>query len=147
MDYINLRPDQEINENGMVFDLGSLYEYFTKVEDPRAERGKQYPLPILLTLMVLAKLGGEDSPSGITDWVTMRKELLLELQVLGRLKTPCQMTYRRVLQDILSSEELETLLAQYHQQRLQEEPEIVMSLDGKTVRGTLRRGQRKVYIC
>jgi predicted transposase YbfD/YdcC len=141
MDYINLHPDQEINENGMVFELGSLYEYFTKVEDPRAERGKQYPLPILLTLMVLAKLGGEDHPSGITDWVRMRKELLMELRVLGRPKTPCHMTYRRVLQEIVSSEELEVLIAQYHQQRLQEEQEIVMSLDGKTVRGTIRQGE------
>lgn len=141
MDYINLRPEQEMNENGMVFDLGSLYEYFTKVEDPRAERGKQYPLPILLTLMVLAKLGGEDSPSGISDWVMLRKEVLMELQVLGRPKTPCHMTYRRVLQDIVSSSALEVLLAQYHQQRIQEEQEIVMSLDGKTVRGTIRRGE------
>lgn len=141
MDYINLRPKQEINENGMIFDLGSLYEYFTKVEDPRAKRGKQYALPILLTLMVLAKLGGEDSPSGMTDWVMLRKELLIELQVLGRAKTPCHMTYRRVLQDILSSEELEVLVARYHRQRLQEEQEIVMSLDGKTVRGTIGRGE------
>lgn len=143
MDYINLRPDQELNENGLVFDLGSLYEYFTKIEDPRDKRGKQYALPILLTLMVLAKLGGEDSPSGISDWVMLRKELLMELQVLGRAKTPCHMTYRRVLQEILSSEELEVLVARYHYQRLQEEQEIVMSLDGKTVRGTIRRGETR----
>ena len=141
MDYINLHPNQDCNENGLVFDLGSLYEYFTQVEDPRDPRGKQYPLPTLLTLIVLAKLGGEDSPSGITDWVLLRKDLLLELQVLGRSKAPCHMTYRRVLQEILSSEELERLLAQYHQQRLQEEQEIVMSLDGKTIRGTIRRGE------
>lgn len=143
MDYINLRTDQELNENGLVFDLGSLYEYFTKIEDPRDKRGKQYALPILLTLMVLAKLGGEDSPSGISDWVMLRKELLMELQVLGRAKTPCHMTYRRVLQEILSSEELEVLVARYHCQRLQEEQEIVMSLDGKTVRGTIRRGETR----
>lgn len=141
MDYINLRCDQELNENGMVFDLGSLYEYFTKVDDPRDERGKQYALPILLTLMVLAKLGGEDSPSGISDWVMLRKELLMELQVLSRSKAPCHMTYRRVLQEIVASEELELLIAQYHQQRLQEEQEIVLSLDGKTVRGTIRHGE------
>ena len=143
MDYINLRSDQELNENGMVFELGSLYAYFTKVEDPRDRRGRQYALPILLTLMVLAKLGGEDSPSGITDWVMLRKELLMEMQVLERAKTPCHMTYRRVLQDILSPEELEDLVARYHRQRLQEEQEIVISLDGKTVRGTIQRGETR----
>jgi predicted transposase YbfD/YdcC len=141
MDYNNLRPDQELNENGLVFDLGSLYEYFTKIEDPRDSRGKQYALPILLTLMMLAKLGGEDSPSGISDWVMLRKELLLELHVLGRAKTPCHMTYRRVLQDIVSAAELEILVARYHHQRLQEEQEIVISLDGKTVRGTIQQGE------
>jgi predicted transposase YbfD/YdcC len=65
----------------------------------------------------------------------------MELQVLGRAKTPCHMTYRRVLQDIVSAAELEILVACYHRQRLQEEQEIVISLDGKTVRGTLRRGE------
>lgn len=141
MDYINLRRDQELNETGLVFDLGSLYEYFTKIEDPRDRRGRQYALPILLTLMVLAKLGGEDSPSGITDWVMLRKDLLMELQVLGRAKTPCHMTYRRVLQDIVSAADLEILVARYHRQRLREEQEIVISLDGKTVRGTIQRGE------
>jgi predicted transposase YbfD/YdcC len=141
MDYINLRSDQEFNENGLVFELGSLYAYFTQVEDPRDKRGRQYALPNLLTLMVLAKLGGEDSPSGITDWVMLRKELLMEMQVLERAKTPCHMTYRRVLQDILSPEELEDLVTRYHRQRLQEEQEIVISLDGKTVRGTIQRGE------
>jgi predicted transposase YbfD/YdcC len=96
-----------------------------------------------LTLIVLAKLGGEDSPSGMSDWVLLRKELLMELQVLSKAKTPCHMTYRRVLQDILSSQALEGLLAEYHQQRLEAEQEIVMSLDGKTVRGSIRRGERQ----
>lgn len=141
MEYINLRYDQELNENGLVFDLGSLYEYFTKIKDPRDKRGKQYALATLLTLIVLAQLGGEDSPSGMSNWVMRRKELLMELQVLGRAKTPCHMTYRHVLQEILSAEELERLLAQDHQQRLEEEQEIVMSLDGKTVHGTIRRGE------
>ena len=41
MDTINLLPSQEVNENGLVFDLGSLYDYLTKVEDLRGERGRQ----------------------------------------------------------------------------------------------------------
>jgi len=141
MDYINLGSDQELNENGLVFELDSLYAYFTKVEDPRDRRGRQYALPILLTLMVLAKLCGEDSPSGISDWVILRKELLMEMQALERAKTPYHMTYRRVLQDILSPDGLEELVACYHRQHLREEQEIVISLDGKTVRGTIRRGE------
>lgn len=143
MNYINLLARQDLNENGLIFDLGSLYEYLTKVEDPRDERGKQYSLPILLTLMVLAKLGGEDRPSGITDWVAMRKDLLMELNVLGRAKTPCHMTYRRVLQEIVAPQKFEALIGEYHQQCLKEEQEIVLSMDGKTLRGTIRRGETR----
>ncbi len=143
MDYINLLPHQDLSETGMVFDLDSLYEYLLKVEDPRDERGKQYSLATLLTLMVLAKLGGEDKPSGITDWVAGRKELLMELNVLGRAKTPCHMTYRRVLQEIVASQKFEALIGKYHQRRLKEEQEIVLSMDGKTLRGTIRCGEMR----
>lgn len=143
MDYNNLLPDQEVDENGLVFDLESLYAYLAQVEDPRDRRGKQYALATLLVLMLLAKFGGEDTPSGITDWVAGRKELLTELKVLRRAKVPCHMTYRRVLQDILASEELEALMSKYHQLRLQEEQEIVLSMDGKALRGTIRRGETR----
>ena len=115
MDYNNLLPHQEVDENGLVFELESLYAYLAKVKDPRDKRGKQYSLVTLLVLMVLAKLGGEDTPTGITDWVTGRRELLMELKVLNRAKAPCHMTYRRVLQEILDSVKLEVLMREYHQ--------------------------------
>jgi predicted transposase YbfD/YdcC len=91
--------------------------------------------------MLLAKLGGEDKPSGITDWIAERKEQLVALKVLKRDKTPCHMTYRRVLQEIVDAQELEALISQYHQQRLKEEPEIVLTMDGKTLRGTIPFGE------
>lgn len=143
MDYNHLLPHQEVDENGLVFELDSLDAYLTKVEDPRDRRGKQYVLATLLVLMLLAKLGGEDTPSGITDWVAGRKETLKKLKVLRRAKTPCHMTYRRVLQNILNSDELEALMRKYHQLRLQEEQEIVLSMDGKALRGTIRRGETR----
>lgn len=146
MDYIhvlNVRGGQDHNENGLIFDLGSLYDYLTKVEDPRDERGKQYSLPILLSLRVLAKLGGEDSPSGIPDWIAMRKGLLMELNVLGRAKTPCHLTYRRVLQEMVAPQKFEALIGEYHQQRLKKEEELVVSMDGKTLRGTIQRGETR----
>jgi predicted transposase YbfD/YdcC len=143
MDYNNLLPHQEVDENGLVFELESLYAYLAKVKDPRDKRGKQYSLVTLLVLMVLAKLGGEDTPTGITDWVTGRRELLMELKVLNRAKAPCHMTYRRVLQETLDSVKLEVLMREYHQSRLQKEQEIVLSMDGKALRGTIRRGETR----
>jgi hypothetical protein len=113
MDYSNLTCDQDIDENGLVFDLGSLYDFLKKVPDPRKQKGKRYSLAALLVMMLLAKLGGEDKPSGITDWVAERAEQLRHMKILVRDKPPCHMTYRRVLQEVVNVEEFEALIGQY----------------------------------
>jgi hypothetical protein len=141
MDYSNQKPQQEMNEYGLIYNLGSLYDYFAGIEDTRSNHGKQYPLRMLLTWMLLAKLGGEDKPSGIAEWIAHRNEIWVEYQLTGKEKTPSHMTYRRVLQDILSVEEFEGVMKKYHGQRLKQEKGIVLSLNGKTVRGTIRAGE------
>jgi predicted transposase YbfD/YdcC len=141
MDYTQLSPDEEIDKNGLVFDIGSLYEFFMRVPDVRGDNGKRYRLVTLLVLMVLAKLGGEDKPSGITDWVAGRKKQLVELKILDRDAVPCHMTYRRVLQENVDAQEFDGLISQYHQQRLKVEQEIVLTMDGKTLRGTIPFGE------
>jgi len=141
MDYTNLAPNQDVDENGLVFDVDSLYAFLAKVRDTRKHKGKRYSLVSLLILMLLAKLGGEDKPSGITDWVAERKDQLIALKVLQRDQAPCHMTYRRVLQEIMDAQEFDTLIGQYHQQRLDEEQEIVLTMDGKTLRGTIPSGE------
>jgi predicted transposase YbfD/YdcC len=141
MDYTNLKASQEANEYGLIYDLGSLYDYLSQIEDPRSKYGKQYELTVLLIWMLLAKLGGQDKPSGMAEWITQRKELWVEYKLTGKTKTPSHMTYRRVLQDILSVEEFEGLMESYHQQRLKMGQEVVFCMDGKTVRGTIPPGE------
>jgi predicted transposase YbfD/YdcC len=141
MDYTNLTPNQDVDENGVVFDLGSLYAYLQKIPDTRQPQGRRYSLVTLLVVMLLAKLGGEDKPSGICQWVAERIEPLMNLQILRREKAPCHMTYRRVLQEIVDAEALDGLIREYHQQRLQTEQAIVLTMDGKTLRGTIPRGE------
>jgi predicted transposase YbfD/YdcC len=141
MDYINLQPNQEIDENGLVFDIGSLYMYFQQAKDMRKAKGKQYPLAMLLLLMTLAKLGGEDNPSGIADWVANRVEQLCALKVLPKTKVPCHMTYRRVLQDAIEPDEFEQLTRDFHKSRLKDSLEIVLSMDGKALKGTIPNGE------
>lgn len=141
MDYTNLRPNQDVDENGLVYEVGSLYAYFQSVNDTRKPKGKLYPLPLLLILMMLAKLGGEDKPSGIADWIAHRISQLNEMKVLGKKRAPSHMTYRRVLAEIVKPEEFERLMQEYHQMRLKDELEMVFSMDGKTVRGTIPRGE------
>ena len=141
MDYTNLTCDQDIDENGLVFNLGSLYDFLKKVPDPRKQKGKRYSLAALLVMMLLAKLGGEDKPSGITDWVAERAEQLRHMKILVRDKPPCHMTYRRVLQEVVNVEEFEALIGQYHRQRLKEEQGLILTMDGKTLRGTIPFGE------
>jgi len=141
MDYTNLLPNQDVDENGLVYEVSSLYAHFQRVKDTRKPKGKLYPLPLLLTLMMMAKLGGEDKPSGIAEWIAHRIEQLIEMKILSKKRVPSHMTYRRVLSDTLQPEEFERLIQEYHQRQLKDGLEMVLSMDGKTVRGTIPSGE------
>lgn len=143
MDYTELEPQQEAYRTGIIYDLKSLFALLLRVTDPRHARGKQYPLELLLVLILLAKLCGENTPSGIADWVAYRIEALVAMKVLLTNKAPCHMTYWWVLQLILSPDEVERLLSEYHQSCLKTGTELVFSLDGKTVRGTIPSGETR----
>jgi hypothetical protein len=57
---------------GNLFEIGSLYDRFRSMKDNRKARGKRYELTMILVLIVLAKLSGEDKPSGIAEWAQIR---------------------------------------------------------------------------
>lgn len=143
MDYTELGRNQDEHVNGIIYDVNSLFSILTKVIDNRKAKGKRYLLEILLVLIILAKLCGENSISGITDWVANRVDLLVEMKILPKPIAPCHMTYRRIMQYVVSPEEFERLLSEYHQSCLKEGTEIVFSMDGKTVRGTIPQGDTR----
>ena len=143
MDYTNLARQQDVTQTGLVFEIGSLYAYFQRVNDTRKPKGKRYPMVVLLLLMLLAKLSGEDTPSGMADWVAHRIEVLFEMKILPRKQTPSHMTYRRVLQDTLQPEEFERLISEFQQSRYEAGQEIVFSMDGKTLKGTIPGGEMR----
>ena len=47
----------------------SLYAVLQGVKDQRARRGQRYEAALVLTLILLAKLAGEQSLRGIAQWV------------------------------------------------------------------------------
>ena len=61
---------------GVEFEVNRLYEPLLKIGDKRKARGKGYRLATVLTLSVLAKLGGADTPEGLAGWVKDRWEEL-----------------------------------------------------------------------
>jgi predicted transposase YbfD/YdcC len=140
MEYNTLAPWQEISENGIVYSLGSLYDRFQQISDPRKAKGKRYSLLTLLLLIFLAKLCGKDTPVQIADWAKNEASELARLLGLKREWMPHHNTYRRVFQYILSEAEFERLMEAYHQERLEAEGE-VLAVDGKALRGTRQGGE------
>lgn len=67
MDSSTVQGWQEISENGVVYDLGSLYGRIEKIVDPRKAHGKRYRLTTLIMIILLAKMCGKDSPLEIAD--------------------------------------------------------------------------------
>ena len=142
MEYSTLKPWQEISETGIVYTLGSLYDQFQQMTDPRKRQGKQYSLLTLLTLIFLAKLCGKDNPVEIADWAKNEAGELAQLLGLKSSRMPHHNTYRRVFQYIIDKDEFEKLLQEYHQQQAAADGE-VLSMDGKALRGTRIPGQER----
>jgi predicted transposase YbfD/YdcC len=141
MEYSTLEPWQEISETGIVYSLGSLYDHFQRIQDPRKAKGKRYSLVTLLVLIFLAKLSGKDKPVEIADWAQNKADELAQLLGLKRSWMPHHNTYRRVFQEIVSQEEFERLLEEYHRQT--EGDGEVLAMDGKALRGTRMAGQER----
>ena len=140
MDSITLQANENCTEGGLIYDLASLYAYLEKVIDPRKRKGIRYPLATLLVLVLLAKLGGQDHPAGIAEWVKHREAGLIEWLKLKRKQVPHHCTYRRVLQ-ALEPEWFEQVMGEYQRSRQPGDREIVISMDGKTLRGTMVKDQ------
>lgn len=135
MEYSTHEPWQEISETGIVYALGSLYDRFQRISDPRKAKGKRYSLVTLLVLIFLAKLCNQDTPVAIADWAKNHAEELAKLMKLPRSWMPHHNTYRRVFAEIISEIEFEQLMQKYHQQWTAETGD-TLAIDGKTLRGT-----------
>ena len=74
------------------------YAAFEKITDGRCKRGIRYPVALILTLIVLAKLMGEPKLSGVSQWVRLRGTWLNEVLHLQRTRWPAASTYTYVLE-------------------------------------------------
>lgn len=140
MEYSTLEAWQGESENGIIYKMGSLYNRFEQISDPRKPQGKRYRLIDLLVLIFLAKLSGQDKPLEIADWAKNHADELMKILKLKRNWMPHHNTYRRVFQDVISEAEFKTMMESYHQQ---EESGEVLGMDGKALRGTRIPGQER----
>lgn len=125
------------SNTGQVIDLGGLYQRFGGLSDKRKAKGKRYALATILLGMFLAKLCGEDKPSGIAEWVALRGSWIAQILGLKRKSMPSHHTYRRILTDILDAEEFEALAREHHRHCGEAGYQVVVSMDGKKLRGTI----------
>ena len=125
------------NPDMMVFDVDSLGERLRTLTDKRHRRGIRYRLDVLLVLLVLAKLGGADQPSAIGDWLRSRSKALRVALRLPLPRLPHPNTFRRIMDEVVSPEELETTFSAFVQTLPGVGQSVLIALDGKTVRGTI----------
>lgn len=127
------------------FSISQRAKHLALLPDLRKRRGVRYPLAMLLTIAVLAKLVGQSRREPIADWARQRAVELATLFGRERATMPHQTTWSRVLGEAVDVDALEHALARCFQaqQRRAEVPargSIVLAIDGKTVRGTIPAG-------
>ena len=134
-------PQNEGNAKpkGMIFDISSLYAYLLRLHDRRKHRGIRYNLAMILVVLILAKLCGQDKPYAIADWAQNRSKFLVEVLRLKRSRLPHHSTYRRILETVLDGDEFERAMSEFIGQRPEVGQGVVIAIDGKTLRGTITR--------
>ncbi len=124
-------------ESGFAFELGSLYDRLEQLTDARHAQGKRYSLALLLTLIILAKLSGEDRPKGIAQWARLRSAELIEILPLERESLPCANTYRNAVNGAVDPAALQAVISEFLQSQAQSGLSVLVCIDGKTMRGSL----------
>jgi predicted transposase YbfD/YdcC len=122
---------------GRIINLSSLYARFQGLTDKRKAKGKRYALTTILMGIFLAKLCGEDKPSGIAEWVKLRAGMIVSALGLKRKEMPSHHTYRRVLVDGVDENEIEELARKHHRRHGRAGYYVVVAMDGKVMRGTI----------
>ena len=109
----------------------------SKLTDKRDERGIRDQLVNLLGFIVMAKLCGEDRPSGIAEWVSHRIDLLTTALQIERQRALHHSTYRRILSAVIDVAEVEQIMAGSLTGKRHFGRQVVVAIAGKGLRGSV----------
>ena len=128
-------------------EVGSLLERLQEVKDLRAKRGKLYPLTPFLAIAVLAKLGGQNHLQALAEWASLRAEELAQWFGLKRGTMPHVTTWARLLGQAVNPDQLQSVIDRFMAAQLDQElpkrGQVVLAIDGKTLRGTIPSGHTR----
>lgn len=145
MKYSTLNFTMELPTQPILFDATSLYASLQQLEDHRDCRGRLYSLGSLLFVAVLAKLMGQNQLSAIAHWAKLRQLELSQLLGLKRPSMPHKTTWGRVLADGIVVQQFEAVVRDFFCQLLPQtippRGSLLLSIDGKTLRGSIPKGQ------
>jgi predicted transposase YbfD/YdcC len=133
----------KLPKEGIVFDVNSLYAWLLKLVDGRKRRGIRYPLAQVLLMVILAKLGGEDGPKGMSEWLKHRTGFLRTHLKLSRASVPHPVTISRVLGQAVDVEEFESLMGAFFCSLPGAGQSVLVTIDGKTIRSTIPLGETR----
>ena len=140
MDYITI----EVEESGCrLLNIGELYVALEQVNDKRQARGKRYTIGMLLIVVILAKLSGEDTPYGMAEWAKLRSKQLQELFGYHRPVKPSNKTLQRLADTSLEDKDLQATIKHYLHQHHGGQQSVQIVIDGKTLRGTIPKGKTR----
>jgi predicted transposase YbfD/YdcC len=131
-----------------LFSPASLYAHLCTLTDHRHPQGVRYPLAVLLTIAILAKLAEQNSPRAIADWAQLRAPTLADLFALDRPTMPHATTWNRVLGQAVDPQQFSRLVADFlaattpgtGTRRRRRRGQVALCLDGKALRGTIPAG-------
>lgn len=137
-------------EEILIFEVNSLYGRLGRLRDQRHRRGIRYPMAVVMTMIILAKLAGEDEPHGMAVWLKERAEEICRLLCFGRKQTPAASTIGRIVGQAVEVSQLDEMIGGFLTSGGREQAAgvagqkqywLVVTLDGKTLRGTIPAGQ------
>lgn len=131
----NFHPGCTVKSN----QLRSLFERFNSMNDPRAVRGRRYPLGCLLTIAACAVLAGAQGYEAIADYAAhltqpQRRALRCRKRRNGTYDAPSTTTFWELLNKI-DTDELDQVVCGALRELQGDRPEAI-AVDGKTIRST-----------
>lgn len=139
------KSSHPVRKPTQVADIGcieqSLVTHFGNIQDPRVERTKKHQLKDILVIAILAIIAGAQGWEDIENYGISKQKWLKQFLVLPN-GIPSDDTFRRVF-EFIDPEALHRCFVRWVETLVTQMAGEIVSIDGKTVRGSYDRTQGK----